>query len=232
VCDKNGLKIIPIPSSKNIKVGGKTGKKRALAISENMLLRHRRHWNNRICHQTLVVNSATRRNRHSHVEGKPMAKSEEYSTKIFAVKTTTGQERNVAKLITARIEMNKIPIKAILVPETLRGYVFVEAEGPHLVEQAIAGIRHVRSRVPGVVSFSEIERYIVRKPVIEELSENDIVEVTGGPFKGMRAKITRIDKAKAEVTLELLEATFTLPITVHSDYVKLVEKTKTEGGEK
>jgi transcriptional antiterminator NusG len=50
--------------------------------------------------------------------------------------------------------------------------------------------------------------------------------VIGGPFKGMRAKITRIDKAKAEVTLELLEATFTLPITVHADYVKLIEKAK------
>jgi transcriptional antiterminator NusG len=196
-----------------------------------MLLGHRRHWYNRICHQTTILNIATRRN-HGNIEGKSMAKSEEQPTKIFAVKTTTGQERNVAKLITARIEMNNIPIKAILVPETLRGYVFVEAEGPHFVEQAIAGIRHVRSRVPGVVSFSEIERYIVRKPVIEELSENDIVEVTGGPFKGMRAKITRIDKSKAEVTLELLEATFTLPITVHSDYVKLVEKTKTDGGEK
>ena len=158
-------------------------------------------------------------------------KEEEYSTRIFAVKTTTGQERNVAKLVAAKIEMNNIPIKAILVPETLRGYVFVEAEGPHFVEEAIAGIRHVRSRVPGVVSFSEIERYVVKKPIIEELSENDIVEVTGGPFKGMRAKITRIDKAKAEVTLELLEATFTLPITVHSDYVKLVEKAKTTGGE-
>ena len=156
-----------------------------------------------------------------------MEKHEEYPTKIFAVKTTTGQERNVAKLIAARIKMNNISIKAILVPETLRGYVFVEAEGPHFVEEAITGIRHVRSRVPGVVSFSEIERYIVRKPIIEELSENDVVEVTGGPFKGMRAKITRIDRAKAEVTLELLEATFTLPITVHSDYVKLVEKAKT-----
>jgi len=156
-----------------------------------------------------------------------MEKHEEYPTKIFVVKTTTGQERNVAKLIAARIKMNNIPIKAILVPETLRGYVFVEAEGPHFVEEAITGIRHVRSRVPGVVSFSEIERYIVRKPIIEELSENDVVEVTGGPFKGMRAKITRIDRAKAEVTLELLEATFTLPITVHSDYVKLVEKAKT-----
>jgi hypothetical protein len=28
-----------------------------------------------------------------------------------------------------------------------------------------------------------------------------------------------------------LEATFTLPITVHSDYVKLVEKAKTKSGE-
>lgn len=160
-----------------------------------------------------------------------MEKKEALSTKCFAVKTTTGQEKNVAKLVAAKVEMNHIPIKAILVPETLRGYVFMEAEGPHFIEQAITGIRHVRSRVPGIVNFSEIERYIIRKPVIEELNENDIVEVTGGPFKGMRAKITRIDKAKAEVTLELLEATFTLPITVHSDYVKLVEKTKTESGE-
>jgi transcriptional antiterminator NusG len=151
-------------------------------------------------------------------------KEEQFQTKIFAVKTTTGQERNVARLLASKIEMEKIPIKAILVPDTLKGYVFMEADGPHLIEEAIAGVRHVRSRIPGLVSFSEIERYIVRKPVIEDLCEDDVVEITGGPFKGMRAKITRIDKSKGEVTLELLEATFTLPITVHSDYVKLVEK--------
>lgn len=160
-----------------------------------------------------------------------MEKNESSSTKIFAIKTTTGQEKNVARLITAKVEMEKVPIMAILVPETLKGYIFIEAEGPHLVEQAITGVRHVRSRIPGVVSFSEIERYIVKKPIIEELSEDDIVEVTGGPFKGMRAKITRIDKAKAEVTLELLEASFTLPITVNSDYVKIVEKDRGESGE-
>jgi transcriptional antiterminator NusG len=155
---------------------------------------------------------------------------EQISTKIFVVKTTTGQERNVARLVAAKVEMTHIPIKAILVPDTLKGYVFIEADGPHLVEEAISGVRHVRSRIPGLVSFSEIERYIIRKPVIEDLNEDDVVEITGGPFKGMRAKITRIDKSKAEVTLELLEATFTLPITVHSDYVKLVEKAKTTSG--
>jgi len=154
-------------------------------------------------------------------------KEEQNHAKIFAVKTTTGQERNVARLIAAKVEMTHIPIKALLVPDTLKGYVFIEADGPHLVEEAIAGVRHVRSRIPGLISFNEIERYIVRKPVMEDLNEDDVVEITGGPFKGMRAKITRLDKSKGEVTLELLEATFTLPITVHSDYVKLVEKAKT-----
>jgi len=148
---------------------------------------------------------------------------------IFAVRTTAGQEKNVANLIAARVETDKLPIKAILVPETLKGYLFIEADGPHFVEEAIAGIKHARSRVPGVVDFSEVERYIVVKPVIEELSIDDLVEIVGGPFKGMKAKITRIDRTKEEVTLELLEATFTLPITVHADYVKLAEKAKKEG---
>jgi len=152
------------------------------------------------------------------------------STSVFAVRTTAGQEKNVANMIAIRVETAKLPIKAVLVPELMKGYVFVESEGPHFVEQAISGIKHVRSRVPGLVTFSEVERYIVVKPVIEELGIDDIVEIVGGPFKGMRAKITQIDKGKEEVTLELLEATFTLPITVHADYVRLVERAKKEGG--
>jgi transcriptional antiterminator NusG len=149
-------------------------------------------------------------------------------TSIFAVRTTAGQEKNVANLIASKAESHKLPVKAVLVPEMLKGYVFIEAEGPHFVEEAISGIKHVRSRVPGIVSFSEVEKYIVVKPVIEELDVDDVVEIISGPFKSMRAKITRIDKTKSEVILELLEATFTLPITVHADYVKVVEKAKKE----
>jgi len=157
-----------------------------------------------------------------------VSKDKVSSTSVFAVRTTAGQEKNVANLIAVRIESAKLPIKAVLVPEMLKGYIFVEAEGPHFVEEVISGIKHVRSRVPGIVSFSEVEKYIVVKPVIEELNIEDVVEIISGPFKGMRAKITRIDKAKSEVILELLEATFTLPITVHADYVKVVEKAKKE----
>jgi transcriptional antiterminator NusG len=149
---------------------------------------------------------------------------EERSTTIFAVRTTVGQERNVSNLISGRAEANNAPIKSILVPETLKGYIFIEADGSHIVDEVISGIKHVRSRVPGVVSFSEIEKYIVIRPIIEDLDVGNLVEVTGGPFKGMRAKITSIDRTKEEVTIELLEATFTLPITVHADYVKVVRK--------
>lgn len=160
---------------------------------------------------------------------KDVEERSERTTSVFAVRTTAGQERNIANLIASRVEVNKLPIKAILVPETLKGYVFIEAEGPHFVEEAIAGVKHVRSRVPGVITFSELERYVVVRPVIEELDIDDLVEVTGGPFKGMRAKITGIDPHKEEITIELLEAAFTLPITVHADYVKLVEKARKEG---
>lgn len=146
------------------------------------------------------------------------------STAFFAVRTTAGQERNVVGIIAVRVKAGKLPVKAILAPETLRGYIFLEAPGAHFVEDAIAGVKHLRSRVPGVVEASDIEHFIITKPVIEELNVGDTVEIVGGPFKGMRAKITRVDKVKQDVTLELLEATFTLPITVHADYVKLIER--------
>jgi len=157
-----------------------------------------------------------------------MGEENKISTAVFAVRTTAGQEKNVANLIEAKVKINDLQVKAVLVPEMLKGYIFIEADGPHSVEKSIAGVKHVRSRVPGVVTFPEVERYIIIKPVIEELDADDLVEVVGGPFKGMRAKITRVDKAKEDVILELLEATFTLPITVHADYVKLVEKSKKE----
>ncbi len=144
-------------------------------------------------------------------------------TAIYAVRTTSGQERTVVDLMAGKSKPKKLPIAAILAPEVIKGYVFVEAAGPHFVDEAIAGTRHARARTRGVVSISAIERFIVTKPVIEELKVADTVEVVGGPFRGLKAKITSIDKVKQEVVIELLEEGFaTLPITVHADYVKLV----------
>lgn len=143
---------------------------------------------------------------------------------IFAIRTTAGQEKNAAELIEAKVKTQNIAVLSILVPETLRGYIFLEARDPYTAEEAIAGIKHAKSKLTGKVQFAEIEKYLESKPVIDELGIGDIVEITGGPFKSMKAQVTKINKVRQEATLELLEATFTLPITVNADYLKPIKK--------
>lgn len=143
---------------------------------------------------------------------------------IFVVKTVAGQEKNAAELVYVKVKIDKLPVLSILVPESLRGYIFIETAGSHIVDQAISGVKNVKSKVSGKVQYSEIEKYLVVKPIIDEIEVGYVVEITGGPFKGMKAKITKVNKVRSEATLELLEATFTLPITVHADYLKVVEK--------
>ncbi|MEM4246629.1 MAG: transcription elongation factor Spt5 [Candidatus Bathyarchaeia archaeon] len=148
---------------------------------------------------------------------------------IYAVRTTSGQEKTAARLISSRIALKKLPVASIFVPEVIKGYLFIEAPGPHVVDEAITGVKHARGRTKGTVDVNALERFIITKPVIEELAENAIVEVVGGPFKGLKAKITNIDRVKEEVTIELQEEGFALlPITVHADYVKPAEKQRGE----
>ncbi len=148
---------------------------------------------------------------------------------IFAVRTTTGQEKTVAQLLASRVAARKLPIASIFVPEAVKSYIFVEAPSPHIIDDAIAGLKHAKGRTRGAVNIADLEKFIIVKPMIDELDVGYIVEVVGGPFKGLKAKITSVDKVKEEVTIELLEEGFAiLPITVHADYVKPVEKPQGE----
>ncbi|MEE9585323.1 MAG: transcription elongation factor Spt5, partial [Nitrososphaerales archaeon] len=106
----------------------------------------------------------------------------------------------------------------------IKGYVFFEAPNAQVVGESIAGFKHVKSQVPGIIRFQDIERFLVTKSIITELDVGDKVEVIAGPFKGMQANITRIEQARKEVTVILLDAPYTLPVTVDADYLKVVQK--------
>ena len=141
-------------------------------------------------------------------------------TALYAVKVTMGQERNVTRMLADKAKVKDLPIAAILAPIELKGYIIVETAAPHAVDQLIRGMRHTRERVQGLVDPAEVVHYLETRPVVEGLEVGVLVEVVAGPFRGMKAKIVRVDVSKEEVTVELLEATFTLPITVHADYVR------------
>jgi len=141
-------------------------------------------------------------------------------TFLYAVKVTNGQERTVALMLSDKSKVEDLSIQAILAPAELKGYVIIEAQTPHIVDELIRGMRHTRERVQGTISPDEVDHYIETKAVVEGLDEGTLVEVIAGPFKGMQARIVRVDSSKEEVTIEILEAAFTLPITVHADYVR------------
>ena len=141
---------------------------------------------------------------------------------LFAVRTTGGQEKIVMRLLEARIKMGKINIQSVVLLSDLKGYVVVEAQDVSAMFDAIQGIRHVRGQLRGELTYNEIDKYLIKKSTVSELAVEKTVEIIGGPFKGMKATITRVDKEKEEATVILLDATYQLPVTVDANYLKLV----------
>lgn len=148
----------------------------------------------------------------------------EQKSRFFAIRTTGGQEHVVVRLVENRLARKKIGINSILVLENLKGYVVIEAPDANAVHEALMGIRHVRGTIRGEMPFKDIEGFLVKKPVVTELTVDDTVEIVGGPFKGIRAKITRVDYERQEATVILLDAPYQLPVTIDANYLKLVQK--------
>ncbi len=147
--------------------------------------------------------------------------TQEIKSHFFAVRTTGGQEKVVMGLLENRIKLKKINIQAVLLLDNLKGYVVVEAIDANAAFDALQGIRHVRGQLRGELQFKDIEGYLVKKSTVSELAVDKIVEIIGGPFKGMKATVTRIDHEKEEATVILLDAPYQLPVTVDANYLKL-----------
>jgi transcription termination/antitermination protein NusG len=148
-------------------------------------------------------------------ETKPVSDS-----KFFAIRTTGGQEHMVANILQNKINAKKIGIRSILVLDSFKGYIIVEAPDSNVAYEALAGIRHARGQIRGELPFKDIEGYLVKKPVISDLNVDDTVEVIAGPFKAMKAKITRVDYEKQEATVVLLDSPYQIPVTVDANYLK------------
>jgi len=81
--------------------------------------------------------------------------------------------------------------------------------------------------VRGEISFKEIEHFLTPRKAAEQIKEGYTVEIISGPFKGEMAVVKRVDEAKNEITVELIDAVVPIPVTVKADHVRVVSK----GGE-
>ncbi|MFH8080957.1 MAG: transcription elongation factor Spt5 [Candidatus Aenigmatarchaeota archaeon] len=142
---------------------------------------------------------------------------------IYAVKTIIGRENVVLEAMANKAKSNNLAVKALVHPEEIKGYIFVEGEMKDIVEM-IKEIPHARGIINKPVDVSEIRKMIETKKKEITFKEGDIVEVVGGPFKGEKGRITRFDKDKKEVTIELIEVAVPIPITVNANLVSLIQK--------
>ena len=150
-------------------------------------------------------------------ETKPVSDS-----KFFAIRTTGGQEHIVANILQNKINAKSLGIRSILALDNFKGYIIVEAQDSNVAYEALSGIRHARGQIRGELPFKDIEGYLIKKPVVSELNVDDTVEVIAGPFKAMKAKITRVDYEKQEATVVLLDSPYQIPVTVDANYLKKI----------
>ncbi len=61
------------------------------------------------------------------------------------------------------------------------------------------------------------------KKIEIKVNKGDVVEIIGGPFKNEKGKVTRVDEAKEELTIELLEAAIPIPITIPIESSRVIE---------
>ena len=149
---------------------------------------------------------------------------EEMKTCIFALRTTANREDQVMDFLVSNVQKKKLNVYAVIRPHGLRGYIFLEAENKTNAEQAAFNVPYARGILPKEIEYREIEHMLEQVKVEMNILKNDIVEIISGPFKREEAKVTRIDKGKEEVVVELLEAAVPIPITVKMDTVKVVRR--------
>ncbi|MBI1936134.1 transcription elongation factor Spt5 [Candidatus Woesearchaeota archaeon] len=143
---------------------------------------------------------------------------------IFALRTTANREDQVMDFVSSNAVKKKLEVHSIVRPHGMRGYIFVEAATRTDAEQATQNIPYARGILDSPVKYSEIEHMLEQVKHEMNIQKNDIVEIISGPFKRENAKVTRIDKVKEEVVVELLEAAVPIPITVKMDAVKVIRR--------
>ncbi len=144
---------------------------------------------------------------------------------IYTVRTTVGQEPLVVDILGNKIQKEGLAIYSISVIPGLKGYILIEADNELTVRRAITNTPHIKGKgiVMGEVKIEELSQLLEAKPLMKSIAEGDKAEIITGPFKGEKARVLRVNAAKEEVTVELLEAAVKIPLTIKAEHIRIIK---------
>ncbi|MBN2112469.1 transcription elongation factor Spt5 [Candidatus Woesearchaeota archaeon] len=158
--------------------------------------------------------------------------AEEPKSNIYALRTTANREDQVMDFVYSKAKKKKLDVFSVIRPHGMRGYIFIEAKDKQNAEQAAFGVPYARGILPEPIDYAEIEHMLEQVKREISIKKNDIVEIISGPFMREQAKVTRVDKTKEDVVVELLEAAVPIPITVKIDAVRVIRRDSSDTEER
>jgi transcription termination/antitermination protein NusG len=129
------------------------------------------------------------------------------------VRVTSSQERITVDILQNKIEKSNIPISSIIM-----------AESENAARELILDEPHVKGMLPKPLSEEDLNKMLDTKKVAQEIGVNDIVEFVSGPFKGYKAKVIKVDVAKEEITVELMDVAVPIPVTTKANIARIVQR--------
>ena len=143
---------------------------------------------------------------------------------IYTVRTTANREDQVVDFLSANAKKKKLDVYSVIRPHGLRSYIFIETSNKLEAEQAVFEVPYARGVLADAVPYNEIEHMIETAKQEINIQKGDIAEIISGPFKREKCKITKFDKDKEEVVVELLESAVPIPITLKVDALKVIRR--------
>ena len=142
----------------------------------------------------------------------------------YVVRTASGKEDSFLDAIEKSLEKKEDHgIYAFFRPESVKGYVFAEAENLTKVVDAVRGVPNNKGVIRTPVPFAELEKYFESDGEQIIVNERDIVEIVTGPFKGDQARVVRVVPGKEEVIIEPLNMAVPIPITLGLDDIRVID---------
>ncbi len=141
---------------------------------------------------------------------------------IFTLRTMPGQEELVATIL--KNKAAELPIYSIILMPNIKNYIIIEVDNDNTLKRAIMDIPYVKrsAMTIGKVNTKELESMLKVESVMDKLDKDTIVEIKSGHLKGERARIIRVNPTKEELTVEILDATIKMPITLKAENVRII----------
>ncbi len=144
----------------------------------------------------------------------------------FIVRVTASQEKITADVLQNKISKNNTDIYSMVMPYGMRGYLVIEAANEIACRDLILNEPHVKGMLSKPLEESELVKMLASKQAVQEINVADTIEFFAGPFKGYKAKVIKVDQAKDEITVELMDVAVPIPVTTKANMARIIEKAK------